>query len=384
MALALLTRASRWTLFQRTHPPNRKLLTALSEMAPELRKRSRADDAAEKPNVKNKYQLTRRVVAQHSAPNDAWVVVRGVVYDITPFLSSHPGGADVIYEVLGGDASAAMDGGSHSHSAYAYKLLEKYRIGELVDSEKDETKISTTNTTEEEIYQVDWSKPILPQIGEMGSAYDAWIHSFPTTDHTVKMFQNDIVESLTKCAWYVPLLFWTPIIVYEVFRYINLMGGVENIPPLTTLVASVVGGVSWLFFEYALHRYIFHIPTSSYTGNIIHFLIHGHHHITPMDFDRLVFPPVPAMILAAPFYFGAPRLLGDTLGYPWMIGFVIGYLVYDMTHFFIHHHVPKNSFMRAQKRRHVFHHYFDPDVNFGISNPLFDYVFRTVKEPASS
>ncbi len=351
-------------------------------MAPELRNRSRNNAAPAPNNGKNKYQLTRRVVSQHSAPNDAWVVVRGVVYDITPFLSSHPGGSDVLLDVLGGDASAAMDGGSHAHSAYAYKMLEKYRIGELVGHERDET--STATTTDEEIYQVDWSKPILPQIGEMGASYEAWIHSFPTTDHTVKMFQNDIVESLTKCAWYVPLLFWIPVILYELRRYTLLMGGVDNIPLLPTLAAATVGMISWLFFEYTLHRYVFHIPTSSYTGNIIHFLIHGHHHITPMDFDRLVFPPVPAMMLAAPFYFGAPRLLGVTLGYPWLIGFCVGYLVYDMTHFFIHHHVPRNAFMRAQKRRHVFHHYFDPAVNFGISNPLFDYVFRTVKEPASS
>ena len=99
-----------------------------------------------------------------------------------------------------------------------------------------------------------------------------------------------------------------------------------------------------------------------------------------MDMDRLVFPPVPALLLALPFWAGAPNLVGIRHGYAWLIGFGIGYLVYDMTHYYIHHAVPKSEFFKKQKHRHVFHHYFDPNVNFGISNPLFDYVFRTIKE----
>lgn len=45
-------------------------------------------------------QQQRRVVSlseleQHRTAEDAWVVVDGRVYDITPFLESHPGGHDV-------------------------------------------------------------------------------------------------------------------------------------------------------------------------------------------------------------------------------------------------------------------------------------------------
>lgn len=326
-----------------------------------------------RPELEFSYSLTRKTVSHHNKPSDAWVIHNEQVYDVTTFLSQHPGGAAVLHDKLGSDISATMDS-THDHSAFAHKLLDKYRIGGL-------SAASDPNLDAAGRQLVRWDRPILHQVGLLGERYHDWIHSFPTTDHTVKMFTNDFVEGLTKCPWYVPLLFWVPIIAFEWFRYIRLIGGWGNLSPVKAAAVGTVGGLCWLLFEYTLHRFVFHKRTTSYAGNIIHFLIHGHHHITPMDFDRLVFPPVPAMILAAPFWYSAPRVLGVQHGYPWLIGFALGYLVYDMTHFWIHHAVPKWGFLKMQKRRHVHHHYFKHQVNFGISNPLWDYVFGTIDEP---
>lgn len=332
----------------------------------------------------NSYALTRKVVSHHNRANDGWVIYHGNVYDVTLFLESHPGGSAIIEDRLGTDVTEVMhgaDNGTHNHSVFAFKMLEKFKIGQVIDADGPpalDGNIDADSGTQ----LVSWDQPILPQIGRMGDKYNKWIHSFPTTDHTVKMFPNDTVESLTKCPWYMPLLFWLPIIALEVAHFVYLVGGMKEVNVLLSFIYAAIGVVCWLLFEYSLHRWIFHWRSSSYVGNIIHFLIHGHHHITPMDFDRLVFPPVPALIIATPFWYGAPQLLGTSFGYPWLFGFALGYLMYDMTHFWIHHAVPRNSFMKAQKRRHVHHHYFQPTVNFGISNPLFDYVFSTIKEPA--
>lgn len=361
-----------------------------------VRRRGRAPtpkDGASKEDANSGgsgYALTKKVVSHHNTVNDAWVTYKGGVYDVTTFLEQHPGGGETIEPYLGKDVADVMHGGSqdgnsqssvlHDHSAFAFKMLEKYRIGNLVDAEDGAEAVDGNIDSTTGKLLVEWDKPILHQVGMLGDKYDRWIHSFPTTDHTVKMFTNDTVENLTKCPWYLPLVVWIPVVGLELMHYVYLMEGPKNVNPLLFLVSFCFGFVFWLFFEYTLHRFIFHLPTTSYYANIFHFLIHGHHHITPMDFDRLVFPPIPALLVGWPFWLFAPRVLGVETGYPWLFGFVVGYLTYDMTHFFIHHGVPKWGFFKMQKRRHVHHHYFKPNVNFGISNPLFDIVFGTLAD----
>lgn len=41
-------------------------------------------------------------VEQHSSEDSAWFVHEGKVYDATPFLDEHPGGADSILISTGG------------------------------------------------------------------------------------------------------------------------------------------------------------------------------------------------------------------------------------------------------------------------------------------
>lgn len=340
---------------------------------------------ADEADAAKGYILTRGVVAHHDAPNNAWVTYKGHVYDVTTFLSSHPGGASALLPFLGRDVADAMDGSgdsdkSHDHSTFAFKLLEKYRIGRLADADGQDIPDGNTDPVTRAAL-VAWDKPILHQVGMLGPAYERWIHSFPTTDHTVKMFTNDTVENLTKCPWYIPLLVWIPVMALELVHYVHLAGGVGEVNPFVFVVSALAGALFWLWFEYSLHRWIFHWEPKGYYAIIFHFLIHGHHHITPMDFDRLVFPPIPALLVGWPFWYAMPKYAGIHIGYPWLIGFVSFYLIYDMTHFWIHHGVPANKFLKAQKRRHVHHHYFKPSVNFGISNPLFDIVCGTLVEP---
>lgn len=47
-----------------------------------------------------------------------------------------------------------------------------------------------------------------------------------------------------------------------------------------------------------VHRYIFHMTTSSYWTNTFHCIFHGFHQKHPMDDARLVFPPAITAILA--------------------------------------------------------------------------------------
>ena len=87
-------------------------------------------------------------VAQHNTPQDAWVIYGGKVFDITKFLSLHPGGEEITLEHLGMDVSDVLNSSIlHEHSANAVHLLKQYCIGELdeVDRNVCSTKI-TINT----------------------------------------------------------------------------------------------------------------------------------------------------------------------------------------------------------------------------------------------
>jgi len=80
---------------------------------------------------------TMEEVEKHDSAESAWFVYHGKVYDGTPFLKDHPGGADSILLVAGTDATEDFDA---IHSQKAKDMLKDYYIGELAD----ETAAKTT------------------------------------------------------------------------------------------------------------------------------------------------------------------------------------------------------------------------------------------------
>nr|KYP31503.1 Nitrate reductase [NADH] 2 [Cajanus cajan] len=68
-------------------------------------------------------------VKKHSNPDSAWIIVHGHVYDCSRFLKDHPGGTDSILINAGSDCTEEFDA---IHSDKAKKMLEDYRIGELI------------------------------------------------------------------------------------------------------------------------------------------------------------------------------------------------------------------------------------------------------------
>lgn len=80
------------------------------------------------PKAKDR-TITLAEVRLHDSPQDCWVVIYDRVYDITTFFDEHPGGADIMFEYAGHDASTAFR--SSGHSRMATKALERFLVGEL-------------------------------------------------------------------------------------------------------------------------------------------------------------------------------------------------------------------------------------------------------------
>ncbi|QLQ16050.1 MAG: cytochrome b5 domain-containing protein [Micropruina sp.] len=69
-------------------------------------------------------------VRQHASTSSCWVAVDGSVYDLTGWISRHPGGPDRIVPLCGTDASGAFHA-QHGNQAEPNQRLAEFRIGRL-------------------------------------------------------------------------------------------------------------------------------------------------------------------------------------------------------------------------------------------------------------
>ena len=71
------------------------------------------------------------------------------------------------------------------------------------------------------------------------------------------------------------------------------------------------------------------------------------------------------------------HLLGD-FAFAFLPGFLVGYSLYLSIHYMVHAFQPPKSFLRHLWVNHSVHHYKNGEVVFGVSSPLWDYVYRTM------
>lgn len=89
-------------------------------------------DAANSPAVITK-AITMEEVGRHADQNSCWMVIGSNVYDVTSFITEHPGGP-VILAGCGKDASILFNGRPNdgtSHSSRARNMLSSLQIGVL-------------------------------------------------------------------------------------------------------------------------------------------------------------------------------------------------------------------------------------------------------------
>eukprot|EP00920_Eleutheroschizon_duboscqi_P039905 GHVT01095747.1.p2 GENE.GHVT01095747.1~~GHVT01095747.1.p2 ORF type:complete len:164 (+),score=38.97 GHVT01095747.1:781-1272(+) len=77
--------------------------------------------------------ISRDELAKHNTAGDCWVVIHGVVYNLTSFLEDHPGGPEVLVSLAGGDASVGFDSIGHTQSAK--KMAAAFEVGVLAGQE---------------------------------------------------------------------------------------------------------------------------------------------------------------------------------------------------------------------------------------------------------
>ena len=196
----------------------------------------------------------------------------------------------------------------------------------------------------------------------------------------IRLFKSDFLEFFTHIHPAVVAIIWAPVTVYFTYRAIASRPG--GVSPIYIPIALVLGLVLWTLAEYSLHRFVFHFRPRSARQERVSFLFHGVHHAQPMSKTRLVMPPVVSIPLALLFY-GLFYLLWSVIlrvphwTAPTFAGFTAGYLAYDMLHYSMHHFKMRGRALQAIRRHHMAHHARTPNLRFGVSTPLWDWVFGT-------
>jgi sterol desaturase/sphingolipid hydroxylase (fatty acid hydroxylase superfamily) len=190
-------------------------------------------------------------------------------------------------------------------------------------------------------------------------------------DETIRLFKNPVLEYFSHIHPATPLVVYLPVIA------VSLYFGIPGNNFLYIILTFLLGIFLWTLLEYVMHRFAFHSNPKSDIGKKIDFLMHGVHHAYPRDGTRLVMPLIVSAPLAVIFYF----LFKAVFGKYYLItfaGLVLGYVCYDSIHYATHHFPMKKGLGKWLKEYHLKHHYVDSTTAFGVSNPLWDYIFGTV------
>jgi dihydroceramide fatty acyl 2-hydroxylase len=186
-----------------------------------------------------------------------------------------------------------------------------------------------------------------------------------------RMFESDLLDKLSRVHPVVPLVIFIPAIAV-------LFGLGQEGTPLLEAIGLILGGyVFWTLTEYWMHRLVFHFEPERGIGARLHWIIHGVHHDHPNDPLRLVMPPSVSIPLAALFVWGFTAVLGTPAAWLFAVGFLSGYLAYDMLHFHVHHHTPRTALGKLLRELHMRHHFQDDTRGYGVSAPFWDHVFGT-------
>ncbi|CAH1448714.1 unnamed protein product [Lactuca virosa] len=228
-------------------------------------------------------------------------------------------------------------------------------------------------------FTVDLDKPLVFQVGHLGEAYQEWIHQPIVSKEGPRFFKSDFWEFLTKNEWYYIPSIWLPVVCWYTSKSFK-MG--LSLPQIAIIL--VLGIFIWSFMEYSLHRFLFHIHTKSYWGNTLHYLLHGCHHKHPQDGLRLVFPPTATAILLVPLWNVLKLISTPTVTPALFGGILLGYVMYDVTHYYVHHGQPKSQVPRSLKKYHLNHHFRIQNKGYGITSSLWDKVFGTLPQTKSA
>ncbi|WP_113924000.1 sterol desaturase family protein [Cognataquiflexum aquatile] len=195
----------------------------------------------------------------------------------------------------------------------------------------------------------------------------------PDNSGSAHMFENPLLEKLSRTHILVPITLF--FLVSSVCLYYAVT--TTNINLWSGTLVLLLGIFAFTFVEYMMHKHFFHMEPDTPIKDKLQYSVHGVHHDYPKDKDRLAMPPFVSAAYVLIFYAVFNLIMGDFTLY-FLPGFLFGYSAYLGVHYVVHAFQPPKNFLKVLWVNHAVHHYKDPDVAFGVSSPLWDYILGTM------
>ena len=189
-----------------------------------------------------------------------------------------------------------------------------------------------------------------------------------------QLFNNPILERLTRTHISIPI---TIFIIYSASLLVYSIMSVQTLSILETVMFFFIGFFTFTLVEYLMHRYLFHIGTGTPRREKFQYTLHGVHHEYPKDKERLAMPPVMSITLSTALLFIFKLFIGDVV-FAFLPGFLVGYAGYLVMHYIQHIFKAPKGFFNSWWANHSVHHYKDQTKAYGVTSPLWDYVFGTM------
>ena len=141
-----------------------------------------------------------------------------------------------------------------------------------------------------------------------------------------------------------------------------------------------IGAVAFFASEYTTHRFAFHAKPSRvpFVLSLQHRL-HYDHHVEPDRIDLLFLPywfVLPTVAAYFGVFFLVTRGLAPTLSL--FAGSLLALAYYEWVHYVAHiPYNPRSPWARLLKKYHLWHHFKNERLWFGVTNPSMDFVYRT-------
>ncbi|MDT5272228.1 MAG: dihydroceramide fatty acyl 2-hydroxylase [Acidobacteriota bacterium] len=190
----------------------------------------------------------------------------------------------------------------------------------------------------------------------------------------VKQTRRERNQQVDRFQLYKPFIFYIAVLAVMQFAVVK-----SDASSLTAAAGLFVAGLmTWGLYEYATHRWVLHREPKTEGFNLPGNLTHLRHHADPNSLQRLNVQLSESVPVCVVYYLLAWGLTGSWQAATHLFtGLIAGYFFYEYLDFQAHHGTSRGRLTRYFRKYHLQHHHYDATVRYGVTSPLFDYLFGT-------